>query len=334
VRSRSASLVPGVLVSIVSLGAVAWWISGQEAPRLPDSPTGWAWLGVAALVVAGNFTLRGLRWHFVMRHAGVPHRLRDALGLTLVGYMGNNVLPARGGELLKIGLLGQRTTARRREVLGTVIVERVLDAAVLAVLFVVLTWANVKGSAEAGATPALVAAALVAAALGLAGYVRLRSRGRVDRFAAPIRPVAGAAKLFIRPAGVPLAALSLVIWCLDGLSFMLMASALDVELAFLPALAVIVLASLASAVPAAPGYLGTFDAALLVGLNAAGVEGGSAVGVLLLARFMYFVPVTIAGLGTLVVGYGASRGGAGRAGEPLRAPAPPEAELAGSRRGA
>ena len=302
-RSRSASLVPGVLVSIVSLGAVAWWISGQEAPRLPDSATGWTWLGVAALVVAANFTLRGLRWHFVMRHAGVPHRLRDAIGLTLVGYMGNNVLPARGGELLKIGLLGQRTTARRREVLGTVIVERVLDAGVLAVLFVVLTWANVKGSADAGATPALVAAALVAAALGLAVYVRLRSRGRFDRFAATIRPVAGAAKLFIRPAGIPLAAMSLVIWCMDGLSFMLMASALDVELAFLPALAVIVLASLASAVPAAPGYLGTFDAALLVGLSAAGITGGDAVSLLVLARFVYFVPVTFVGLGVLLLGY-------------------------------
>jgi uncharacterized membrane protein YbhN (UPF0104 family) len=303
VRSRSASLLPGALVSIVSLGAVGWWISGQESPRLPDSGTGWALLGVAALVVAANFTLRGLRWHFVMRHAGVPHRLRDATGLTLVGYMGNNVLPARGGELLKIGLMGQRTSARHREVLGTVIVERVLDAGVLAVLFVVLTWAGVKGSSDSGAMPTIVAIALVVAALALFVYVRLRRRGRFERFAARIRPVAGAAKLFIRPAGIPLALLSLVIWCMDGLSFMLMAEALDVGLAFLPALAVIVLASLASAIPAAPGYLGTFDAALLVGLSAAGVSGGDAVSLLVLARFVYFVPVTFVGLAILLIGY-------------------------------
>lgn len=99
------SLVPGVLVSIVSLAAVAWWISGQGAPRLPDDSTGWAWLGAAALVVAANFTLRGLRWHLVLRHADVPHRLRDATGLTLVGYMGNNVLPARAGEVLRVVLM-------------------------------------------------------------------------------------------------------------------------------------------------------------------------------------------------------------------------------------
>src|SRR5918992_5059251 len=284
VRRAGVSSVLGLAISAASLVAVVWWILRQPAPELPESGLGFAWIGLALLTIACTLVLRGWRWHRIMRAAAVPHRTRDAFGLTLVGYMGNNVLPARGGELLKIGLLGQRTTARRREVLGTVIVERALDAAVLAVLFVVLTWANVKGSADAGATPALVAAALVAAALGLAGYVRLRSRGRFDRFAATIRPVAGAAKLFIRPAGIPLAALSLAIWCMDGLSFMLMASALDVELAFLPALAVIVLASLASAVSAAPGYLGTFDAALLVGLSAAGITGGDAVSLLVLAR--------------------------------------------------
>ena len=249
----------GVVVSVVSLGAVIWWISRQEAPRLPDSRAGWTLLAAAALVVAVNFGLRGLRWHGVMRHSVVPHRLRDAEGLTLVGYMGNNVLPARGGELLKIGLLGPRTTSRRREVLGTVLVERVLDAGVLAVLFDGLTWAGVKGSSDAGVLAAVVALALAAAALALAFYVRLRSRGHFHRFAERIRPVAGAAKLFIRPAGIPLALLSLIIWCMDGFSFMLMADALDIGLAYLPALAVIVLASLASAVPAAPGYLCTFD---------------------------------------------------------------------------
>ena len=66
---------------------------------------------------------------------------------------------------------------------------------------------------------------------------------------------------------------------------------------------VIVLASLAAAIPAAPGYVGTFDAGMLLGLHAAGVTGGAAVGVLLLARFLFFVPATLAGLAILLVGY-------------------------------
>jgi glycosyltransferase 2 family protein len=307
VRRPISSSVVGALVSLISLGAVAWWISRQEAPQLPDSPSGYALLVLALALAAGNFCLRSWRWHRIMRQSAVAHRGHDALGLTLVGYMGNNVLPARGGELLKIGLLGQRTDARRRDILGTVVVERALDAGVLAVLFVALSYAGVRGAAG-GTGATITAAALVLAVAVLGGYLWLRRRGRFERFAALVRPVAASARAVLARGGVPLVVVSLVIWWIDGLTFMIIARAVGAQLALVPALAVVVLASLAAAIPAAPGYVGTFDAGILVGLHAAGVEGGDAVGVLLLARFMFFVPVTLVGLGVLVLGYGGLRG--------------------------
>jgi uncharacterized membrane protein YbhN (UPF0104 family) len=307
VRRRGSSLVGG-LVSLVSLAAVAWWISGQESPRLPSSSAGYAWLALAFAVICVNFALRGWRWHRIMLSAGVVHRRRDAYGLTLVGYMGNNVLPARGGEFMKVGLLGERTPARRREVLGTVIVERVLDVGVLLALFAGLTWAGVNDAPGGGGAAIAAVAALAGAGIGLAAYLRLRRRGRFDRFAALIRPVAGACRLLARPQGIALALLSLTIWCLDGLTFMLIARSVGFELDPLASAGVIVLASLAAAIPAAPGYVGTFDAGMLLGLRAAGVDGGDAVGVLLLARFLFFVPVTVVGLGTLMFGYGGLQG--------------------------
>jgi glycosyltransferase 2 family protein len=307
VRRHRVTSWLGVLVSIVALAAVAWWISRQESPRLPESGMGYAWLGLALLLTAVTLALRGWRWHRILQLSGVPHRSRDALGLTLVAYMGNNVLPARGGELLKIGLMGERTTARRREVLGTVLVERSLDAAVLALLFAALTWTGVDGAAGGDGSATIAAVGLGVAAASLAGYMWLRRRGRFERFAAAVRPVAGAFRLFTRPAGVPPAVASLVIWCLEGLTFLIIARAIGVELELPSALAVVVLASLFAAIPAAPGYVGTFDAGILVGLSATGVVGGDAVGVLLLARFVWFVPVTLVGLGVLVFGYGGLR---------------------------
>jgi uncharacterized membrane protein YbhN (UPF0104 family) len=328
-RRPRASAALGAIVSAVSLGAVVWWIARQEPPHLPGSSGGLAWLVLALAISACTLAVRGRRWHLIMRDAGVPHRTRDAFGLTLVGYMGNNVLPVRGGELLKIGLLGARTTARRREVLGTVLVERFLDAAALAALFAALTWAGVKGSPHAHGGAVAATAVLLAAALALALYRWLRRRGRFERFAAIVRPVAGASRLLISPNGWPLGGISLVIWCLEGLTFAVIARAGGIDLKALEALAVVVLASLAAAIPAAPGYVGTFDAAILVGLHGAGVEGGDAVGVLLLARFMLFVPVTFAGLAILMVGYRGDPSG--------RAPADDEELLAekppGERRG-
>jgi uncharacterized membrane protein YbhN (UPF0104 family) len=291
----------------VSLAAVGWWISRQGAPRLPGSAAGFAWLGAALCVIAFNFGVRGWRWHRILRSAGVPHRKRDPFGLTLVGYMGNNVLPARGGDVLKIVMLGARTTARRREVLGTVIVERVLDTAVLALLFVVLTWAGVDAMPGGRGVAAAVTAGLLAVAAALALYLRFRRGGRFERFADAIRPVAGALKLLTRSPGIPLALISLAIWCVDTVSLLLIARSIGIELDAVDAMAVIVLASLAVAIPAAPGYVGTFDAGMLLGLHAAGIKGADAVSVLLLARFLLFVPVTLAGLVTLVVGYRGSR---------------------------
>jgi uncharacterized membrane protein YbhN (UPF0104 family) len=307
VSRHATSTWLGALVSVVSLAAVGWWISRQGAPHLPSSAVGFAWLGAAMCVIAVNFGVRGWRWHLILRSAGIPHRERDAFGLTLVGYMGNNVLPARGGDVLKIVLLGARTTARRREVLGTVVVERVLDAGVLAVMFIVLTWAGVDALPGGRGGGAAVTAGLLAVAAALALYLRLRRRGRFERFAGAIRPVAGAMRPLTRSAGIPLALISLGIWCIDTVSLLLIARSLGIELAAVGALAVVVLASLAVAIPAAPGYVGTFDAGMLLGLHAAGVKGADAVSVLLLARFLLFVPVTLAGLVTLVFGYRGSR---------------------------
>lgn len=301
------SMPVGALVSLAALAAVVWWILRQDAPRLPDTAAGFSWLGGSLVLTAVAYALRGWRWHRVMRLADVDHQPRDAYALTLVAYMGNNVLPARGGELLKVAILGPRSRSRRREILGTVVAERLLDAGALVVVFVIMTLAGVDGS-PTGRTPAyLLAGAVVLAAVMLAAYIRLRQRGRFESFAAKVRPVARASRLFIHPSGVPLLVVSVGIWLLEGTNLLLIAQSIGLDLNVLDAVLTMVLASLLAAVPAAPGYAGTYDAGLILGLKAAGTPGGAAVGVLLLTRFMLFVPITIVGLGVLVVRYGGLR---------------------------
>jgi len=293
-----------VAVSVVSLAAVAWWISKQDTPQFPDSASGWAWLLAAVCAYAVALAVRGFRWHRILRLTGIPHARADAYRLTLVGYMGNNVLPVRGGELLRVGLLGSRTTARRREILSSVIAERLLDAAVLAAMFAVLTWANVA-DAPAGQTPAAVAAiALVAAAIALTSYLALRRRGYFHALHEKIGPFVRSLRLFAHVEGLLLAGLTVLAWCGEGLTLLLIGRSLGLDLHILDTLQIIVLASLFAAIPAAPGYAGTFDAGLALGLKAVGVTGGTAVGFVVLARFVMFVPVTLVGLFLLLHSYG------------------------------
>ena len=296
-----------VLVSIVSLAAVVVWAFGQETPKIP---TGAAELGLLALAVglyAVATLARGWRWHMVLRHARVDHKASDAYALVPVGYMGNTVLPARGGELLRILLLGRRSSARRRELLGTIVSERMLDAVSLALMFVALTFAGIANS-PLGERPAVIAlAAMAAGALALAGYLALRRRGRFERFAAIVRPVVGATRPLLGGAGLVLLAATLGVWLIEGAIFWLVAQSLSLDVNPVEGCFLLVLTAFFSLIPAAPGYVGTFDAAVVFGLHSLDVMGGQALAYALLVRFVLFVPITVAGLILLVVRYGGIR---------------------------
>ena len=118
-----------------------------------------------------------------------------------------------------------------------------------------------------------------------------------------MRPVTRALKIFAHAEGLLLATLSVLIWSCEGITLLLVGHSIGLELHFFDSILIIVLASLAAAIPAAPGYAGTFDAGLILGLKAVGVTGGAAVGFVLLARFVMFVPVTLAGLFVLLHSY-------------------------------
>ena len=304
--SRARGIV-AALISVISLAAVVAWGLGQDTPTVPTQPSALALLGVAVGLYAIATLVRSWRWHAILRNASVDHQARDAYALVPVGYMGNTVLPARGGEVLRIFLLGRRSDARRREILGTILSERGLDAVSLALLFVILTFAGIANS-PLGESPALIALAVLATgALALAVYLYLRRRGRFERFAAVVRPIAGASKPLLGRAGVVLTTATLLVWVIEGTIFWLVAQALSLEINLVEGCFLLVLTAFFSLIPAAPGYVGTFDAAVVFGLRALDVSGGQALAYAILVRFVLFVPITIVGLILLVIRYGGLR---------------------------
>jgi uncharacterized membrane protein YbhN (UPF0104 family) len=302
--SAHSRTILGIVISVVSLGGCVWWATKQEAPKFPSSLSGLL-LILAAVAVYGIATgLRGWRWHVILRHAKVSHRLRDALGITVIGYMGNTVLPARGGEVLRILLMSEHSDARRREVLGSIVPERVLDASALVILFLVLSVA-LSNEAPTGVAPAAIAGGLLLLGLvALYVYHRLRWRGHFESFAAKIRPVARASRLLIHPWGAALLGLTLGVWLLEGVVFLLCAKALHADISFAECSLTVVIASFFALIPAAPGFLGTYDAAVLFALKSFNVSGGQAIGLDVMFRFVVFVPITVVGLILVVARYG------------------------------
>ncbi|MGC9975056.1 MAG: lysylphosphatidylglycerol synthase transmembrane domain-containing protein [Gaiellaceae bacterium] len=309
-RASRREIRPGIrtaaslLISLAAIGAVVWWALRQKAPTFPSGvgPISILVGGIAAYAIAT--VIRGIRWSLVLELAGIEHERTDALALVPVGYMGNTVLPAIAGEILRMLLLKARSSASRREIFGSIIAERTLDAVTLALLFAVMTTIGIAGAPTGRGAALIAAGVLVVGALGAVVLLAIRRRGRFERFASVARPFLRATKLLLCARGVVLGVITAAVWLLEGFIYWLVARSLELPVNYIDSVYLVVLASIVAMVPAAPGYLGTVDAAIIFGLGAIGIKGGQALSFAILVRFIIFVPITIVGLLLMVIRYG------------------------------
>jgi uncharacterized membrane protein YbhN (UPF0104 family) len=307
--ARGGAQLTGIAISAITLGAVIWWASRQPAPRLPTDAAEIGAIGGALAAYGVAMALRGERWWRLLVYGGAQPTRRDAYGLTLVGYMGNNVLPARGGDAMRVYLAAPRARTGYRDVIGTLVAERLLDAVVLLSMFLLLAYGVLRGiDVPEGDRALLVAgvAASVAAGTAIATYAA-RDHPRVRSLIGFAAPMARATIRLRSRHGVAMVGLTLVIWIFEAATYLGAGAAAGLGMNPVEALYVVALASVFVLIPSGPGYLGTLDAAILFGAEAIGATGSQAVSFLLLVRFVLLVPVTVAGLALLLARYGGLR---------------------------
>ena len=265
-------------------------------------------LVLAVGILAVQVVVRAARWRLLLGKgddgAQLPFRL--VLRALLIGYLGNAALPARLGEAARAGVVARAANRPFGSVLGTVLLERLIDLVALAVLVLV--------ASMFAPVPALVVnVAAVTIAIGIAGGLVLVVVGRRLGKAVSASPVglreravafgrhllAGA----LHPGrGVIMTAggLSLLAWMLEAGLYLAAAASLGINLQ--PGTAVIIGAAgaLATALPAAPGYVGTYDlAAAAVGAGL-GLDPATAVALAAVVHVMALVPIALAGAVALV----------------------------------
>jgi len=303
---RPRPLVVQLVISAVALAAVVWWATRQPLPSLPHAGTAFPPLGAGLALYALATLLRGERWRALVRDGGARCSRGDAWALTTIGYMGNNALPARAGDLMKAFLTARRAGAPAPGMVGTLVAERILDAAGLGLVFLVLVTTldlplGVPGWALALAGAGVAAVAGAAWLLGRRTGAGRRARDLVVALAAPSR------RLWSR-RGAALLLLSIALWLVEGGVYTIVGGVAGIDLSLLDGLYVMALANIAALVPAAPGYVGTFDAAVLLGVGlVTSAAHPAALAYVVLVRFVLFVPITLAGLVALVARYGGRR---------------------------
>ncbi|HET7026280.1 MAG TPA: lysylphosphatidylglycerol synthase transmembrane domain-containing protein [Candidatus Limnocylindrales bacterium] len=290
--SPAIRAVVGVVISVVALGIAIQGVDlGRTADVLRSAAPGWiaAMLGFSILDVS----LRAVRWQRLLapiRRIAYPRML----GYLLVGYLANNVLPARLGELVRSHYLGDREGISRTTALGTVVVERVIDTtAVVLIASAAILVLHVRGVvANAVLVGLAVSAALVVGlAVGIVAH-RLpfadRVLARVERWPTIVSlgsRLRGGLAVAANPRTVGAAVvLTLLAWSMSVLAFAAAGQAVGVELTIGEAAFLSSGVALATAIPSAPGYLGTFELAAVSVGQTFGIPAGQAFALALLAH--------------------------------------------------
>jgi uncharacterized protein (TIRG00374 family) len=298
----------GLLISALCIYLVLRGVDlGQTASLLGSVRL--QWLALAVLCFGADLFFRALRWQCLITPI---HRvpLRRLSAYMLVGYLANNVLPARLGELVRSHYLGDREGISRSATLGTVVVERIVDTVVLvgigAVAIIVL---NVRGVVANAVLIGLALAGLlcVALAVALAAH-RLPGAGRMAAYLARwprIVGIAGRLRDGLRVAALPrtIAAagiLSVAAWSCTVLAFLAAGQSLGIELTVGEGSLLAAGTNLATAIPSGPGYLGTFEYAGQIIAAAFGLATASGLALALLVHFLSLVVSSLGGLVALL----------------------------------
>ncbi len=239
----------------------------------------------------------------------------NLVGINAVGLMANNVLPLRTGEFVRAYALSQRTNITKSTALATIAVERIFDGMALltfiatSMLFVDLTSQLNRVAELAMLIFGLALVALVLLAKG--GRVRDRMLGfalgplpeamatRVNRMAESFITGLG---IFHRWRELTLVSLaSLIAWGFEASMYYMVARAFggDIEAAMgVPETMLTTgIANLATLIPSSPGYVGPYEAAVILVLSGAlGLSRELALSYAVLVHVMLWLPVTIWGV--------------------------------------
>jgi glycosyltransferase 2 family protein len=266
------------------------------------------WLAAATGTFAAAIAVRAWRWWLLFPETRPSLR---ATGLaTLVGYLFNNLLPARAGEAARLVALRRTSDVSGGRIAGTIVGERIIDTAVLLVLFVAAT-PLAKGQifSRDVEVAALVGMALVSAALG--GLAHYWHKGRrfdgftvPDRLAPHLDGLVEGLTMFSRTPATAAATVTVtaISWLLLALSNWLLLRGFDLPVSYGGALVIALATGLAMIIPSAPASLGVFEATTVLCLGGYPVTHVQAVTYAVALHAMNVIPLLMAGaLAMLVV---------------------------------
>lgn len=269
---------------------------------------GWIIPGVAVYFLA--VWARVWRWHYLLRK--IKHiPLRAMWAPVVIGYLGNNVYPFRAGEVIRAYVLKRKEGIALGASLATILVERIFDGLVM-LIFVLVALPTVPhlpqwlqqiviyaSIAFAGALLVLMAWA-IKPELAKTAYAYLINKFAPAKVRLPILSIADNFTLglgSLRNIGdvTMVFVTSTVIWLLETVKYWFVMHAFTFTVSFFALMLMNGVVNLATTIPSAPGYIGTFDGPGIEVLKVFNVDPAIATGYTLVLHAALWLPITALG---------------------------------------
>jgi uncharacterized protein (TIRG00374 family) len=309
---RTRRHVLRLLVGTAATAAFLWLflreVDLRNAWREIVALPGWTMLGALGLVFV-NLVVMALRWRYLLEGAGYRVPLRSLFSTVCVGRGANNVLPARGGDLLRIESMREVAQVPAFVAAGTLFAERLLDGVVFA------AWILIGAFLVGQGGPMLLTGVALSAATAL-GVVLVTLAAKhpdaAERFAwratkrLPPRwhtRLTRAAAHFVEGLGAFtgrrrlafILATSVAMWAADVAMFAIVGRAFHLQVETGAYFLLEGIANLTLAVPATAAGIGSFDYLTLVAAKGVDVPEETATAYVLTMHALVVLPVTILG---------------------------------------
>jgi hypothetical protein len=303
-------LILGLLVSLFFIWLALQGLHLDEVWHyLRTASYGWLIPGVAVYMLA--VWARTWRWHYLLRPVKVIG-IGRLFPVVCIGYFGNNVFPARLGELLRAYVLKRNADVPISTSLAPIIIERVFDGLVMLLfVFFALPFVGAEHIPDIYRGVVIVASLLFFGALAIFLWAATNPR-RADtlyHFLAdrllPARlrpPVEGFYTRFMEGLAflrngrdvLMVFVTSVVIWLLETVKYWFVMHAFVFAVPFVGLMLMNGVVNLTTTLPSAPGYIGTFEVGARV-LEALGVDYSLAFGYTVVLHVALWFPITALG---------------------------------------
>jgi uncharacterized protein (TIRG00374 family) len=290
---------------------------GQDLGEIRDSlrQVNLWWLAPALLMYFVGVWLRAVRWTVLLKPLNSTITSRAMLPTVVIGYMANNVLPLRAGELVRSYLVGKRYNVRKTSVLATIAVERIFDGftmlgfMLVATIFVSFTSQLQHLALIAFVVFTVLLIGLFVLTLGgdlldrllqiVLGPLPTGVADRVERLTESF--LSGLAVFKRRRDLLQVASLSVLAWLCEASMYYLIAQGFGPVIKEVMGIGATLMATgvanMATLIPSSPGYIGQFEFGVRLVLNGAlGVPESQALAYAILVHAALYFPITILGL--------------------------------------